>query len=171
MLPKLQRNPMAYADEFELFVNGKLASWSSVDFGAYGAGKFPFTFRQRPGPKNALGKVKFMLPNKHNIYLHDTPAKDKFANTTRAFSHGCIRLSRPDDLAYKLLGLKAGLSEGEIDAIWDGGETTKVALPRKIPIHIVYATAFATDRGIEFRSDVYGRDKKLYAALFGRTGS
>jgi L,D-transpeptidase YcbB len=171
MLPKLQRNPMAYADEFELFVNGKLASWSSVDFGAYGAGKFPFTFRQRPGPKNALGKVKFMLPNKHNIYLHDTPAKDKFANTTRAFSHGCIRLSRPDDLAYKLLGLKAGLSEGEIDAIWDGGETTKVALPRKIPIHIVYATAFATDRGIEFRSDVYGRDKKLYAALFGRSGS
>ncbi len=171
MLPKLQRNSMAYADEFELFVNGKLASWSSVNWSGYGAGKFPFTFRQKPGPKNALGKVKFMLPNKHNIYMHDTPSKDKFSNSTRAFSHGCIRLARPEDLAYKLLGQKAGLSEGEIQGIWDGGETTKVSLSRKIPVHIVYATAFATENGIEFRTDVYGRDKKLYAALFGRAGS
>jgi L,D-transpeptidase YcbB len=171
MLPKLQRNPLAYADEFELFVNGKLASWGSVDWDSYGAGKFPFTFRQKPGPKNALGKVKFMLPNKHNVYMHDTPAKDKFANSTRAFSHGCIRLSRPEDLAYALLGQKAGLSAGEIDSIWAVGETTKVTLARKIPVHIVYATAFATDNGIEFRTDVYGRDKKLYAALFGRAGS
>jgi L,D-transpeptidase YcbB len=171
MLPKLQANPNAYADEFELFVNGKLASWGSVNWSAYGAGKFPFTFRQKPGPKNALGKVKFMLPNKHNVYLHDTSAKEKFANTTRAFSHGCIRLSRPEDLAYKLLGEKAGLSEGEIQAIWQGGETTKVSLSRKIPVHLVYATAFASDNGIEFRTDVYGRDKKLYGALFGRPSS
>jgi L,D-transpeptidase YcbB len=115
--------------------------------------------------------VKFMLPNKHNIYLHDTPAKDKFANSTRAFSHGCIRLSRPTDLAYKLLGEKKGMSEGEIDGIWADGRTTKVALPQKIPIHLIYATAFASDNGIEFRTDVYGRDKKLYSALFGRAGS
>ena len=63
-----------------MFVNGALSSWGSIDWCAYGPGKFPFTFRQRPGPKNALGKVKFMLPNKHNIYLHDTPSKDKFAS-------------------------------------------------------------------------------------------
>ena len=74
-----------------MFVNGALSSWGSIDWDAYGPGKFPFTFRQRPGPKNALGKMKFMLPNKHNIYLHDTPSKDKFASTSRAFSHGCIR--------------------------------------------------------------------------------
>jgi murein L,D-transpeptidase YcbB/YkuD len=171
MLPKLRASPLAYADEFDVFFNGKQTSWGSVNWSSYGAGSFPFTFRQRPGPRNALGKVKFMLPNKHNIYLHDTPAKDKFANTTRAFSHGCIRLSRPDDLAYALLGEKLGMGSGEIDGIWAGGQLQRVDLPKKIPIHIVYATAFATDNGIEFRSDVYGRDKKLYAALFGRSGS
>ncbi len=168
MLPKLRSNPYAYADDFELFANGRLASWGSVNWASYGAGSFPFTFRQRPGPKNALGKVKFMLPNSHNIYLHDTPAKDKFANATRAFSHGCIRLSRPDELAYSLLGDKTDMSAAEIDAIWASGETTKVTLPKQIPVHFVYATAFATENGIEFRPDVYGRDRKLYAALFGR---
>jgi L,D-transpeptidase YcbB len=168
MLPKLQANAFHYADEFDLLAGGKVSNWGSVNWSAYGSGKFPFTFRQKPGPKNALGKVKFMLPNPHNIYLHDTPAKDKFANTSRAFSHGCIRLSQPIDFAYDLLGEKLGMSQSEIDAVWAGGKTTKVSLPRKIPIHIVYATAFATNNGIEFRTDVYGRDKKLYAALFGR---
>jgi L,D-transpeptidase YcbB len=171
MLPKLQENPLHYADEFEVFANGKLTSWGNVNWAGYGGGSFPFTFRQKPGPKNALGKVKFMLPNQHNIYLHDTPAKDKFANSTRAFSHGCIRLSDPIGLAYKLLGEKNGMSPEQIDAIWASGITTKVVLPRKIPIHLVYATAFASDNGIEFRTDVYGRDKKLYSALFGRPGS
>ncbi len=168
MLPKLRGNPYAYAEEFEVFANGRLANWGSINWAGYGAGSFPFTFRQKPGPKNALGKVKFMLPNSHNIYLHDTPAKDKFANATRAFSHGCIRLSRPGDLAYSLLGDKTGMSASEIDAIWASGETTKVTLPKQIPVHLVYATAFATENGIEFRPDVYGRDRKLYAALFGR---
>ena len=171
MLPKLKADPYAFAEEFELFVNGKLANWGSVNWASYGSGKFPFTFRQRPGPKNALGKVKFMLPNAHNIYLHDTPAKDKFASSNRAFSHGCIRLSRPIDLAYALLGEKLGMSEALINNIWAVGATKRVVLPKKIPIHLVYATAFATERGIEFRSDVYGRDRKLYVALFGRPAS
>ncbi|MFO1033767.1 MAG: L,D-transpeptidase family protein [Hyphomicrobiales bacterium] len=168
MLPKLRANPFQYADDFDVFVNGRISDWGSINWAAYGPGNFPFTFRQHPGPKNALGKVKFMLPNPHNIYLHDTPAKDKFANTTRAFSHGCIRLSRPADLAYELLGDELGMSPALIDAIWASGQNKKVVLPRKIPVHIVYATAFATDNGIEFRPDVYGRDRKLYAALFGR---
>jgi murein L,D-transpeptidase YcbB/YkuD len=171
MLPKLQADPYHYAQEFDVFANGKLSDWGSINWSSYGAGKFPFTFRQKPGPTNALGKVKFMLPNKYNIYLHDTPAKDKFANTTRAFSHGCIRLSRPTDLAYTLLADEKGMSAADVDAIWASGQTTQVALPRKIPVHIVYATAFATDNGIEFRTDVYGRDKVLYSALFGRAGS
>jgi murein L,D-transpeptidase YcbB/YkuD len=171
MLPKLQSDPYHYAQEFELFAGGKLADWGSVNWASYGGGKFPFTFRQKPGAKNALGKVKFMLPNAHNVYLHDTPAKDKFAQTTRAFSHGCIRLSRPADLAYELLGQKKGMSQSDVDEIWAGGENTKITLPKKIPVHLVYATAFASDNGIEFRTDVYGRDKKLYTALFGRPSS
>ena len=171
MLPKLRANPMAYAAEFDVFFNGKLTSWGSINWASYGPGSFPFTFRQKPGPSNALGKVKFMLPNPHNIYLHDTPAKDKFANTTRAFSHGCIRLSRPADLAYTMLEEEVGMSADQVDAIWASGENTRIDFPRKIPVHVVYATAFATDNGIEFRTDVYGRDKKLYAALFGRQES
>jgi murein L,D-transpeptidase YcbB/YkuD len=170
MLPKLKANPYQYADEFEVFAGGKLADWGSISWASYGAGSFPFTFRQRPGPKNALGKVKFMLPNKFNIYLHDTPAKDKFANSTRAFSHGCIRLSRPGDLAYSLLE-RTGMGQGDIDAVWAGGENTRVDLPKAIPVHLIYATAFSSENGIEFRTDVYGRDRKLYAALFGRAGS
>jgi L,D-transpeptidase YcbB len=170
MLPKIQANPYQYAEEFDLFINGKLGDWGSVNWSGVGQGNFPYTFRQRPGPKNALGKVKFMLPNKHNIYLHDTPAKDKFASTARAFSHGCIRLSDPTQLAYSLLGEKLGMASGEIDAIWADGRTQQVKLPKQIPVHLVYATAFATGNGIEFRPDVYGRDRKLYDALFGRGG-
>ena len=170
MLPKLKANPLAYADDFELYVGGKLADWGSVNWQQYGAGSFPFTFRQKPGPKNALGKVKFMLPNRFNIYLHDTPAKDKFFNSTRAFSHGCIRLSQPTELAYSMLARK-GLDKVAIDSIWAGGQNTRVDLPQSVPVHIVYATAYSDENGIEFRSDVYGRDRKLYAMLFGRAGS
>ena len=145
--------------------------WNSINWSSYGGGgSFPFTFRQLPGPKNALGKVKFMLPNKFNIYLHDTPAKDKFANSTRAFSHGCIRLSDPTRLAYSLLE-RTGMDQAAVDAVWAGGQNTRVDLPKQIPVHLIYATAFSSENGIEFRSDVYGRDAKLYAALFGRAGS
>jgi L,D-transpeptidase YcbB len=171
MLPKLKANPYQYAEEFEVFAGGQLADWGSINWGAYGPGKFPFTFRQRPGPKNALGRVKFMLPNKHNIYLHDTPAKDKFASTTRAFSHGCIRLSRPMDLAYALLETIPGWDQSRIDDVVAGGENTKITLPSKIPVHLIYATAFRGENGVEFRPDVYGRDRKLFAALFGRPAS
>ncbi len=171
MLPRLRQNPFAYAEDFDVFMNGQLVSWSSIAWTSYGAGNFPFTFRQRPGPKNALGKVKFMLPNPYNIYLHDTPAKEKFLATTRAFSHGCIRLSRPLDFAYKIVGAVPGWSKSRIDATLAAGRTVQVPLPRRIPVHLIYATAFKGENGIEFRADIYGRDRKLYAALFGRPES
>ncbi len=168
MLPKLRANPFAYATDFDVFMNGKLISWGGINWAAYGPGSFPFTFRQHPGPKNALGKVKFMLPNRHNIYLHDTPAKDKFLQTTRAFSHGCIRLSRPMDLLTTVVGGDAGWPQSKIDAVLAAGKTVQVPLPFKIPVHLIYATAFMGANGVEFRPDVYGRDRKLYAALFGK---
>ena len=112
-----------------------------------------------------------MLPNKHNIYLHDTPSKDKFLQTSRAFSHGCIRLSRPMDFAYTILGGLAGWSSGQVDAAVATGRTKQVPLRAKLPVHLIYATAFNGANGIEFRPDVYGRDRKLYAALFGKPSS
>ena len=171
MLPKLKANPFAYAGDFEVFVNGKLGSWDAVNWASYGSGSFPFTFRQLPGPKNALGRVKFMLPNQHNIYFHDTPAKDKFSSTSRAFSHGCIRLSRPMDLAYELIGTVPGWSSELVDQVLASGKNTRVVLPAKIPVHLVYSTAFKGQGGIEFRPDVYGRDRKLAAALLGKPSS
>ena len=171
MLPKLRQNPSAYAAEFDVFMNGKLSSWGSINWAAYGPGRFPFTFRQHPGPRNALGRVKFMLPNKHDVYLHDSPAKDKFLQTTRAFSHGCIRLSRPIDFAYTIVGGIAGWPRNKIDATIASGKTTRVPLPVKLPVHLIYATAFDGVNGVEFRPDVYGRDRKLYAALFGKPSS
>lgn len=172
MLPRLRSNPYAYAGDFEVFIGGKLASWGSIDWTSYGPGNFPFTFRQKPGPKNALGKVKFMMPNRHNIYLHDTPAKDKFLQTARAFSHGCIRLSRPVDLAYALAPDLGGWSKARMDAAWASGKTTRASFTDHIPVHLIYGTAFRGDAGmIEFRPDVYGRDRKLYNALFGRPTS
>ena len=172
MLPKLRRNPSAYAGDFEVFMNGKLTSWSGINWNSYGRGNFPFTFRQKAGPKNALGKVKFIFPNPYNIYFHDTPAKDKFLATARAFSHGCIRLSRPMDLAFRLLGDDAGWSPQKIDAAFASGKTTRVSLPQHIPVHLIYATAFQGDGGsIEFRPDIYGRDRKLAAALAGKPSS
>ncbi len=170
MLPKLKANPLAYADDFEVYAGGKLANWGAINWAQYGAGSFPFTFRQMPGPKNALGKVKFMLPNRFNIYLHDTPAKEKFASTTRAFSHGCIRLSRPADLAYSMLE-RTGMDHAAVDAVWASGQNTRVNLPQRIPVHLIYATAFSSENGIEFRTDIYGRDRKLFEALFGRPTS
>ena len=170
MLPKLKANPLNYAEDFEVYAGGRLADWGSINWAQYGAGSFPFTFRQKPGPKNALGKVKFMLPNRFNIYLHDTPAKEKFASTTRAFSHGCIRLSRPADLAYSLLE-RSGMDHAAVDAVWASGQNTRVNLPQRIPVHLIYATAFSSENGIEFRTDIYGRDRKLFEALFGRPAS
>lgn len=171
MLPKLRVNPLQYADDFDVFMNGKLTSWGSINWNSYGPGSFPFTFRQRPGPKNALGKVKFMFPNIHNIYLHDTPAKDKFASTSRAFSHGCIRLSRPIEFAHALLDTVPGWSGPRVDDVLASGVNTRVNLPKYIPVHLIYSTAFKGENGIEFRPDVYGRDRKLYNALFGRSTS
>jgi len=172
MLPRLKRNPSAYAADFEVFRNGKLASWGSINWASHGPGNFPFTFRQKPGPKNALGKVKFMLPNKHDIYLHDTPSKDKFLQTARAFSHGCIRLAKPIDFAYDITSRISGWSKKRVDETLAGGKTTRAVLPRKIPVHLIYGTAFRGDAGtIEFRPDVYGRDRKLYNALFGQPTS
>jgi len=171
MLPKLRANPFAYAADFDVFMNGKLTSWGTIDWNAYGKGNFPFTFRQHPGPKNALGKVKFMLPNVHNIYLHDTPAKDKFLQTTRAFSHGCIRLSRPIELAYHVIGDIVGWPKPRIDAVFASMATVRIPLPQRIPVHLIYATAFDGVNGIEFRPDIYGRDRKLYAALYGKPSS
>lgn len=120
--------------------------------------------RQRPGEKNSLGLVKFMFPNSFNIYLHDTPEKSLFQRTDRAASHGCIRLEKPDALAEFVLGW----SNERVVGAMKGSDNRTVTLPRRIPVYIVYFTAYAPDGRVRFADDLYTRDEPLDSQLHGR---
>ena len=113
--------------------------------------------RQRPGPKNSLGLVKFMFPNDYNIYLHDTPNGELFKKDIRAFSHGCIRVEKPAELAQWVLGWP----EDRVRQAMDGQDNRQVSLPKKIPVYIVYFTTFVSDGQLFFGNDLYDRDSKL----------
>ena len=117
--------------------------------------------RQRPGPKNALGFVKFMFPNDFNIYLHDTPNHELFKKDVRAFSHGCIRLEKPAELAQWVLGWSAD----KVDAAMQGADNHQVNLPSKIPVYIVYFTTYVKNGRLFYGSDLYDRDSKLVQKL------
>lgn len=124
-------------------------------------------FRQRPGPNNALGRVKFLFPNSYHIYMHDTPAQRLFARDQRAFSHGCIRLEEPRQLAEYLLRNDSTWTEERMTAAMLGGKEVYVALAEKLPVMLVYFTAWEDGEGmLNFRDDVYGHDQKLAAELF-----
>jgi murein L,D-transpeptidase YcbB/YkuD len=127
--------------------------------------RMPYRLRQDTGDKNALGRVKFMFPNKYNVYIHDTPSKSLFAKDLRVFSHGCMRVQNPFDLAEVILK-DEGWSRARIDAQVKSGKRRIVKLKRKIPVYVTYITAFANkDGSIHFRRDVYGRDGELAEQL------
>ncbi len=127
-----------------------------------------FKLRQEPGPWNALGVVKFVFPNKYSIYLHDTPVHSLFEKADRAFSHGCIRLSKPEQLAGFLLKFNdAHWNAEKIHQIVEKKKRKIISLRSPIPVHLVYQTAWvAKDETIRFSKDLYGRDQKLTDALF-----
>jgi murein L,D-transpeptidase YcbB/YkuD len=118
--------------------------------------------RQRPGPKNSLGLVKFLFPNDFNIYFHDTPNGELFNKDVRAFSHGCIRLGHPDQLAVYALGWPL---DKVVEAMQNGSNNSQVKLPRKIPVYIVYGTAYIRDGQLYFGNDLYDRDADLVRAV------
>lgn len=142
---------------------------SSITWNSYSGKTFPYLIRQDPGPHNALGRIKFMFPNKHAIYLHDTPHRELFTEDQRAFSHGCIRVSQPLTLAELILN-----NDGQN---WDkerfmqviaSKETATVSLKTPLPVVLFYWTVNAsTEDGILFKQDVYGRDKALLQELDG----
>lgn len=122
--------------------------------------------RQKPGPKNSLGLAKFIFPNEFDIYMHDTPATELFAKSRRDFSHGCIRLERPADLAAWVLRDVPGWTPERIKAVMNGEQTEQVNLPHPIPVLIVYGTAIVREDGIvRFYDDIYGHDAELERAL------
>jgi murein L,D-transpeptidase YcbB/YkuD len=114
-------------------------------------------YRQRPGPGNALGQMKLVMPNSYSVYLHDTPNKNLFSEPVRTFSHGCIRVGGAIDLVKTLL--KGSATEKQIDDILDSRKTTKFSLTRSIPVYIAYFTAEGReDGGLSYFPDVYKRD-------------
>lgn len=165
-LPMLQKNPNAVSHLNLVTASGKVVSRAGIDFNQYTKSTFPFNIKQPPSKSNALGLVKFIFPNKYNIYLHDTPAKNLFSRETRAFSHGCIRLADPFDFAYALLAKQESNPKGFFHKTLDTGREAFVPLKKQVPVHIIYRTAVSPAKGrINFRRDIYGRDAKIFAAL------
>ncbi|RMD94486.1 MAG: murein L,D-transpeptidase [Alphaproteobacteria bacterium] len=145
---------------------GNVVNRAAVDYAQYTPANFPFDLRQPPGNGNALGRVKFMFPNPHNIYLHDTPAKSLFERDRRDFSHGCIRLHKPFEFAYAILARQVADPVSFFQERLESGRLQRVDLEQHIPVHIVYRTAYTSAKGkVIFRDDVYGRDAKIFAAL------
>ena len=165
-LPQLQQNPNSVNQLIITDARGRVVDRSAVDFSAYSETNFPYSMRQPPSRGNALGLVKFMFPNRYNIYLHDTPAKSLFGRETRAYSHGCIRLADPFDFAYELLAPQMSNAEEFFQAELRTGRERRVDLEAPVPVHLVYRTAFTEAEGpMQYRRDVYGRDGRIWNAL------
>jgi L,D-transpeptidase YcbB len=125
--------------------------------------------QQLPGAGNALGRVKFEMPNIYDVYLHDTPSRPLFKRVSRSLSHGCVRLESPRELALYLLSGRSGWAEEDIDRVIAAGQTQRVPLPHSLPVYLLYWTAFVDAEGaVEFRDDVYARDQRLTTALATR---
>jgi len=170
-LPLLRKDP-SYLEShhYEIVAWGKdpdrIIDAATIDWKKMTAKNFPGMLRQKPGPWNPLGKVKFMFPNAYHVYLHDTPAQYLFDKQRRTFSSGCIRIARPLELALYLLKGQEGWTEERIQKEMEGSKPYTVGLKRPIPVHIVYRTAWVDAQGrLQFRKDVYQRDPELRAEL------
>jgi murein L,D-transpeptidase YcbB/YkuD len=144
---------------------GRPVDAASIDFDAWTARTFPYVFRQEPGPRNPLGRLKFGLPNPHAVYLHDTPERDLFARDRRAFSHGCVRVDDPVALAELVLS-GTGWTRAAIEAAIKEGRTRVIGLPQPLPVVVEYWTAAADRHGeLHYHADVYGRDAAVLERL------
>jgi len=167
-LPIIRKDPsyIARSNMVMISKDGKRVNPADLDLEQFSEKDFPFSIKQRPSAGNALGRVKFMFPNKFNIYLHDTPSKSLFARDTRAFSHGCVRIQKPFDFAYKLLEKQTSNPEGAFSAWLKTGKEQYVNLDEPVPVYLTYRTVyFGEASNPSFYPDVYGRDKKVFNAL------
>ena len=149
-------------------LNGKPVDPSSVDWDQVDIRRFSFI--QPAGPSNVLGVVKFLFPNKHDVYMHDTSQRELFKQSVRAFSHGCMRVDNPGRLAELLLEEDKGWSAAHVQRLLSAsGSSNEVELTRRIPVHITYFTAVAGDDGqVKYFGDIYGHDRRVLAALDGK---
>lgn len=168
-LPQLQRDPsVLIRQNIRMMVRGtgQTVDARLLDMTQYTQNNFPFVLQQAPGRGNALGRVKFMFPNRYNIYLHDTPSKSLFNRDTRAYSHGCVRVQRPFDLAHVLLAPQEADPEAAFQSYLNMGRETQVDLETPIPVYLTYQSVFLNEAGeLAYRVDIYGRDRIVFDAM------
>ncbi len=174
LLPKIRKDPAYLTNEGFTVLDGwgadaRPVNASQVNWASLGKGSFPYKLRQDPGPRNALGRIKFMFPNAHDVYLHDSPARELFRKNVRTFSSGCIRVEDAVGLAGFLLGLQADPAPDRVKVALADKQTTIIPLRQPIPVHLTYFTAWSDEDGtVNFRRDIYERDASLAAALARR---
>ncbi len=169
LAPKIAGNP-GYLDRLDMEVvdyKGNPVSASSINWSSINEDNFKYVVRRRPGPKNDLGDVKFIFPNENNVYLHDTPHDELFSQEKRGFSHGCVRLEKPIDLAVYLLRKIPGYDRNKIESVISQRVEKSVSLKEKLPVYLLYMTAWADAEGnVNFRDDIYGHDQVLAKEYF-----
>ncbi len=165
-LPEIQKDPNFFAKlGITVYERDRVVDVAGVNWRRLGKGNFPFRLVQQPGPQNALGQVKFMIPNTDDIYLHDTNTRNLFSRAERAFSSGCIRVHKPLELALWILG-DQGWDMEKIQETIDMGFTQAIGVKRPVPVHLEYWTVVLDDEGnVSYRTDLYERDPALWQAL------
>ena len=172
IIPKLLEDPeylskngmkiISRLNNQNVFVDPEIVDWATID-----TESAPLRIRQDPGKKNALGRVKFIFPNNHKVYLHDTPSRRLFAHSSRAFSHGCVRVENPFEFAKVLISNSETWTTEKLDYFAKRKKTKTIKLDNPIPIHITYMTAWADEQGvINFRPDIYKRDSHIASSLY-----
>jgi murein L,D-transpeptidase YcbB/YkuD len=168
LLPAVKRDP-DYLREKNMRVidrSGNPVDPAGIDWSRYNGSGFPYLIRQEPGPENALGRIKFMFPNKHAVYLHDTPAKELFRLTERSFSSGCIRIEDPFGFAELLLGEDPRWNRERVMAAVDSHETRTIQLQKPVVVILLYWTVDVENDGtVHFKKDIYDRDPPIIKAL------
>jgi L,D-transpeptidase YcbB len=170
ILPPLQKGSFSILRIHKLYVsyNGQPVDATKVDWNRVDG--LAYTFSQKPGPDNNLGKIKFSFPNRHTVYMHDTlPVRKKyFKQPVRMIGHECVRMERPEQFAEVLLAESDGWTQDRVKEAWDKSDTASIPLERPISVHMVYFTAIAGENGkVETFADVYGLDRKMAIAMFG----
>jgi murein L,D-transpeptidase YcbB/YkuD len=170
ILPKLRKDPVYLGTKHLRVIDGqsRMIDPQTIDFSSFTARTFPYQIRQDPGPWNALGQVKFIFPNPHFVFLHDTPSKAQFERRDRTFSSGCIRTENPLELAELLLDDPEQWNQKTIQEVLDGKKSRTVFLPEPVPVLVLYWTVIVGKDGqVLFLRDVYDRDGRILKALGG----
>ncbi|TCT13302.1 murein L,D-transpeptidase YcbB/YkuD [Tepidamorphus gemmatus] len=171
MMPEILRDPGFFERRgLQVIYTGgpqeQIVDPRSIDWSQWNAETMPFRFRQPPGEANALGRVKFMFPNKHAVYLHDTPTRTLFNRSVRAFSHGCVRVDQPVAFADALLAGEEQLNGERIKRLIAGGENGSLPLRKHVPVHLTYFTVWVDEAGeVQKRPDIYGHDQTMKTGL------